>query len=480
MNLASGVPSMLIDGEWLMGEGAGFVVRNPANGSVIADYRGASPPQVDAAITSAQRGFEAWSATTAHDRAAVLLRSATLLRERLPALAAQLTLEQGKPLGEAASEWQGTIETMVWYANEGLRTYGRVVPSRSASVQQLVTREPIGPVAGFTPWNFPALSPMRKIAGALAAGCSCVLKPAEETPLSAMAIAQALLDAGLPPGVLNLVYGDAPAIAARLVESVVIRKLTFTGSTAVGKQLAALAGAHAKPLTLELGGHAPVLVFADANLDLAVNLAGAAKFRNAGQICVAPTRFIVHDEVHDAFVARLSAYACALQAGDGADPTVRLGPLANARRLAGVSRLVDDARAGGATVVSGPQAELSGYFWPATVLHGLACDARILREEPFGPLAPVVRFQTFDEAVTLANGVSFGLAAYLFTESLAIAHRAAAALQAGMVGVNTCKVSQPELPFGGVKDSGYGREGGTEGLEPYLLTKSVSLAYAPD
>jgi succinate-semialdehyde dehydrogenase/glutarate-semialdehyde dehydrogenase len=472
------VVSMLIDGDWLPGEGEEFNICDPSTAEVIATYRGASPVQVAAAAAAAQRGFVKWSAQSAYERCAVLLGAAALLRERAPTLAKQLTLEQGKPIAEANNEWQAAIDILTWYANEGLRTYGRVVPTRSAGVQQTVIREPIGPVAAFAPWNFPALTPMRKIAGALAAGCSCVIKPAEETPLSTLAIAKALLDAGLPRDALSVVFGDAPSIAKRLIESQEIRKVSFTGSTLVGQSLAAVAGAHAKSLTLELGGHAPVLVFADADIDLVIRIAGAGKFRNAGQICTAPTRFIIHDDVYDAFVGRLSSLAKNLRIGNGLNPNVQLGPLANARRVARMAELVADARAGGAQIESGENPTSTGYFWPATVLHDLAPEARILREEPFGPIAPCMRFSTFDEAIGLANGVPFGLASYLFSASLEVAHRAAAELSAGMVGVNICKVSLPELPFGGVKDSGYGREGGIEGLEAYMTTKSISLAYA--
>ena len=470
-------PLMLVGGAWTAGDGAPFVLRDPATAEVVDDYRGASVEQVAMALESAAHAFPRWAATSAHERRALLLDAAARLRARMVPLAAQLTREQGKPLAEAQGEWQAAIDTLVWYADEAVRVYGRIVPARRRDVQQCVEREPIGPVAAFAPWNFPALTPMRKIAAALAAGCTCVLKPAEETPLSTLAIAAALQEAGLPAGTLGIVYGDAAAIAAALVESPVIRKVSFTGSTPVGKALAARAGAHAKPLTLELGGHAPVVVFDDADLDLVVRDAGAGKFRNAGQICVAPTRFIVHEAVHDAFVAKLAAFAHGLRSGPGMQPGVQLGPLANARRVAHMTELVDDARAGGARVLAARTYDGPGYFWPATVLDGVAPDARILREEPFGPLAPCVRFATFDDAMRLANDVPFGLAAYGFTRSLDTAQRAAGALRAGMVGMNTARVSLPELPFGGVGDSGYGREGGVEGLEPYLVTKSVSMAW---
>lgn len=469
--------TMLVGGEWVEGEAQTFTLSDPATAQVFEEYRGASPAQVAAALDSAEAASPRWSATPARERRALLRDAAARLAGRIAPLAALLTREQGKPLAEARGEWQAAIDTLIWYADEAVRAYGRLVPAREDGVQQAVQREPIGPVAAFAPWNFPALTPMRKIAAALAAGCPCIIKPAEETPLSTLAIAAALREAGLPAGVLNVVYGDAPAIAAALIESPIVRKVSFTGSTPVGKALAARAGAHAKPLTLELGGHAPVVVFEDADLDLAVRQACAGKFRNAGQICVAPTRFIVHEAVHDTFVAKLGAYAQALRIGPGDQDGTQLGPLANARRIAHMASLLDDARAGGARVTTGRKHDGPGFFWPATVLHDLAPDARILHEEPFGPLAPCVSFGDFDEAMRIANGVPFGLAAYLFTRSLDTAHRAASTLRAGMVGVNTTRVSLPELPFGGVGESGYGREGGMEGLEPYLVTKSVSLAW---
>jgi succinate-semialdehyde dehydrogenase / glutarate-semialdehyde dehydrogenase len=472
-------PLMLIGGAWVAGEAQPFALTDPATAQVFAEYRGASPAQVAAALESADAAFPRWSGTPARERRALLRDAAARLTERIAPLAAQLTREQGKPLAEAVGEWQAAVDTLIWYADEAVRAYGRVVPARQDGVQQTVQREPIGPVAAFAPWNFPALTPMRKIAAALAAGCTCIIKPAEETPLSTLAIAGALREAGLPDGVLNVVYGDAPAIAAALIESPVVRKVSFTGSTPVGKALAARAGAYARPLTLELGGHAPVVVFEDADLDLVVRQAGAGKFRNAGQICVAPTRFIVHEAVYDAFVAKLGAYAQGLRIGAGTDAGTQLGPLANARRVAHMAALVDDARAAGAKITMGRTHDGRGFFWPATVLHDLAPDARILHDEPFGPLAPCVRFGNAEEAMRIANGVPYGLAAYCFTRSLDTAHRVSSALRAGMVGVNTTRVSLPELPFGGVGESGYGREGGVEGLEPYLITKSVSLAWGP-
>ncbi|MGH8806695.1 MAG: NAD-dependent succinate-semialdehyde dehydrogenase [Noviherbaspirillum sp.] len=478
MAIKIGVPHQLIGGVWVKGEGPARTLLNPADGCRLCEYGGASARQVEQALAAAKAAFLQWRATSALDRSRVLRRAAALLHAQRDDLAPVLTLEQGKPLADARIEWTNAIEVLEWYAEEGLRAYGRVIPARQAGTRQLVVREPIGPVAAFAPWNFPALTPMRKIAGALAAGCSCIIKPAEETPSPTLAIARALIDAGLPAGVLNVVFGDAPAIAGQLIESPVIRKISFTGSTAVGKLLAAQAASLAKPATLELGGHAPVLIFPDADLDSAVALAGSAKFRNGGQICVAPTRFIVHASVHDVFVERLAAFASSLRIGPGLDPATALGPLANARRLAHAAALTEDARTKGARLVcGGNRLARDGYYWPATVLSDVPPTAQILHEEPFSPLAPCVRFDSTDEAIQLANDVPYGLAAYAFTQSLGIAHRVSDALEAGMVGINTCKVSLAELPFGGVKDSGYGTEGGIEGLAAYFTTKSISLAH---
>ncbi|MGO4152379.1 NAD-dependent succinate-semialdehyde dehydrogenase [Cupriavidus sp. YAF13] len=475
---AAGVP-MLIAGEWVRGEAGGFVLTDPASGNVFNEFAGASGAQVDRAAAAAAGAFAGWKSRSAQDRAVILRTAADLLRAQAESLAVTLTREQGKPLAEARAEWRGAIEVLAWYAEEGLRAYGRIVPARASGLSQMVTREPIGPVAAFAPWNFPALTPMRKIAGALAAGCTCVIKPAEETPLSTLAIARALQDAGLPDGVLNVVCGDAPAIASRLLASPAIRKMSFTGSTAVGRLLAAQAAQRNIPATLELGGQAPVLVFADADLDLAVAQAGSAKFRNAGQVCTAPTRFLVEAPAYEAFVLRLSAYAHGLRVGAGSDGATQMGPLANARRAAQLQALVDDALAQGAEVCpAGSLPAGDGFYFAPTVLHGVGgTTARILQEEPFGPVAACQRFASFDEAITLANSVPFGLASYVFTRSLKTAHRAAQALEAGMVGVNTARVAVAETPFGGVKDSGYGSEGGSEGLGAYLQTKSVSLAF---
>ena len=472
-------PKLFIDGAWVEGEGEHEItVVDPATGGTLATARGASARQVQAAIDAAGRSFAQWSATPAAERAAILRAAAALLRQRADEIARVMTLEQGKPLAEARAEILSSCEIFEWNADEGRRLYGRLVPSRTATVSQEVRREPVGPVAAFTPWNFPATTPARKISGALAAGCTCVIKPAEETPLTCLALARALAEAGLPAGVLGVVFGDAPAISRQLLDSPVIRKISFTGSTRVGRMLAEHAARTLKKATLELGGHAPVIVFEDADLDRAVAPMYALKFRNAGQICISPTRFIVHEKVMAPFVERFSAYARSLKVGPGVDPQTQMGPLANARRAQSIDALLDDARAAGATVAaSGAAPSGTGWFRPATVLTGVPLSARIMNEEPFGPVALVNPFKTFDEALKEANRLPFGLSAFAFSRDLATAQRAANAIASGMVAINTAKLAWPETPFGGVNDSGSGSEGGIEGLEGYTVVKSVSLGW---
>ncbi|WP_052001411.1 MULTISPECIES: NAD-dependent succinate-semialdehyde dehydrogenase [Burkholderia] len=466
-----------IAGRRVDGRGERFHVFDPATGAVLADAAGAHPDQVDEALQAAHAGFRVWRDMAAVERASILTDAGRMLGANLEQLARQLTLEQGKPLAEARAEWQAALETLDWYANEGLRAYGRIVPSRGRHVQQLVERDAVGPVAAFAPWNFPALTPMRKIAGSLAAGCSCILKAPEEAPMSSLAIAHALARAGLPDGVLSVVFGDAPAIAERLLGASVIRMASFTGSTPVGSTLAVAAGRRALPLTLELGGHAPVLVFPGANLDRVFATAVPGKFRNAGQICVAPTRFIVHRSLYESFASRLREFASDLQVGSGLDERTRMGPLATRRRLAAMDDLVKAAREEGAEIFRAADVSRPGFYWAPTVVTGLKRGSTLLRTEPFGPIAPCISFDEEEEALALANDVPYGLAAYLFTESLSLAKRATRALEAGMVGVNTTRISLAELPFGGVKESGYGAEGGMEGLQDFMVTRSVSIDF---
>lgn len=454
----------------------GGLVLNPATGASIARTPAVTEAQIDTALAAASTAFDGWQRTSAVDRGRVLRGAADGLRRDVERLARTMTLEQGKPLAESRSEVLAAADVFEWYGEEGRRTYGRIVPSRTPGLRHHVNREPVGVVAAFTPWNFPALTPARKIAGALAAGCTIIIKPAEETPGTALALARGLIDAGLPPGALNIVFGDPATISARLVTAPEVRKVSFTGSTAVGKHLARLAADGVKRITLELGGHAPVLVMADADAGRVGAACAASKFRNAGQVCISPTRFYVQRPVYEDFVAGFVEAARGLTLGDGLVDGTTMGPLANARRLEAARRLTADAMAKGARLMTGGERQDSaGFFFNPTVLAETPPGAAIMTEEPFGPVAPIAVFDDPGEAIRAANAVPFGLSAYVFTNDLGLAHRLSDALEAGMVGVNTFAISQAETPFGGVKESGYGSEGGVEGLEAYLRTKLVSM-----
>ncbi|MBV8169116.1 MAG: NAD-dependent succinate-semialdehyde dehydrogenase, partial [Alphaproteobacteria bacterium] len=364
-----------------------------------------------------------------------------------------------------------------WFAEEGRRAYGRVIPARADGVYQLVIKEPVGPVAAFTPWNFPINQAVRKISAAIATGCSVILKGPEETPGACAALVQAYIDAGLPPGVVNLVFGVPSEISEYLIPHPIIRKISFTGSTEVGKHLAALAGKHMKRVTMELGGHAPAIVFEDADVDAAAKILSANKFRNAGQVCVSPTRFLVHEKVYGAFVDKFVAASKALKVGDGLDKDTRMGPMANPRRIDAMERFVADAVAKGAKIqTGGKRIGNKGFFFEPTVMTDVPLDAKIMNEEPFGPLAPIASFKEFDAVVAEANRLPYGLAAYAYTRSAKTATAIGAAIETGMVSINHHGLALPEVPFGGVKDSGYGSEGGSEAIEGYLNTKFVTQA----
>jgi succinate-semialdehyde dehydrogenase/glutarate-semialdehyde dehydrogenase len=402
-------------------------------------------------------------------------KAAALMHERKEHIARVLTQEEGKIHSEAMLEVAHAADIVEWYAEEGRRAYGRVIPGRVAGSRQMVIQEPVGPVAAFTPWNFPAITPTRKIAGAIGAGCSIVIKPAEETPGTCIEIARAFADAGLPAGVLNLVFGVPAEISEYLIKSPVIRKISFTGSVPVGKQLATLAAQGMKRATMELGGHSPVIVSGDVDPEKTAEIAAKGKFRNAGQICISPTRFFVHESIADRFATRFAEVAGALQTGNGLDPNTGMGPLANPRRVDAMESLVADVRdRGGKVATGGTRSGKRGFFFQPTVVTGISDDARIMREEPFGPVAPIVPYRTLEEAIERANSLPFGLAAYAFTESGRTAALLSDALEAGMVGINTYSISTPETPFGGIKESGYGQEGGIEGLEAYTSKKFVA------
>jgi succinate-semialdehyde dehydrogenase/glutarate-semialdehyde dehydrogenase len=467
---------LFIDGQWQdSADGRTLAVINPATGQEIGRVSHAGRADLDKALVATAKGFAVWRDLAPVERARIMRRAAALMRERAEGIAQLLTMEQGKPLAEAKGEALAAADIIEWFADEGLRVYGRIVPSRgNPALRQMVLKDPVGPVAAFTPWNFPINQVVRKVSAALATGCSMLIKGPEETPASPAELVRAFQDAGLPEGVLGLVYGNPAEISSYLVAHPVIRKLTFTGSTPVGKQLAALAGQHMKRVTMELGGHAPVIVCDDADIALAVKSAGAAKFRNAGQVCISPTRFLVHQSVHQEFAAALAAHAKGLQVGDGLTAGTQMGPLANPRRLAAMQDLTRDAIEQGATVLAGGhRIGDTGNFWQPTVLDNVPPQARVFNDEPFGPVAAIQRFERIEDAIAEANRLAYGLAGYAFTRSLRNADLLARRVEVGMLWVNTPAAPSAEMPFGGIKDSGYGSEGGPEALDAYLNVRSV-------
>ena len=468
---------LLINGEWCdAASGKTIDVVNPATGQPIGKVAHAGIADLDRALAAAQSGFEAWRRIPANERAATMRKAAGLVRERADAIGRLLTQEQGKPFVEARGEALAAADILEWFADEGRRVYGRIVPSRNLAAQQLVLKEPIGPVAAFTPWNFPVNQIVRKLGAALACGCSFLVKAPEETPASPAALLQAFVDAGVPAGTVGLVFGDPAEISSYLIAHPIIRKVTFTGSTPVGKQLAALAGSHMKRATMELGGHAPVIVAADADVALAVKASGGAKFRNAGQVCISPTRFLVHHSRKAEFARERVKHAESLKLGDGLAEGTTLGPLANGRRVAAMGKILENARATGAKVATGGErVGGEGNFFAPTVLTDVSLDADVFNNEPFGPIAAIRGFDSLDEAIAEANRLPYGLAGYAFTKSIANAHLLSQRVEVGMLWINQPATPSPEMPFGGVKDSGYGSEGGPEALEGYLVTKSVSI-----
>lgn len=467
---------LLIDGRWTDSRsGRTLKVLNPATGDQVGTVSHADEDDLARLADAAGTGFRTWRKVPALERANVMRRAAAILRERADTIARLMTMEQGKPLTEARTEVMNGADTIEWFADEGRRNYGRVVPPRNLLVHQLVLKEPVGPVAAFTPWNFPINQAVRKISAALATGCSIVVKAPEETPASPAELVRAFVDAGVPAGVLGLVYGDPAQISNFLIRHPSIRKVTFTGSTPVGKQLAALAGQHMKRVTMELGGHAPVIVCEDADIANAVQSTAAAKFRNAGQVCIAPTRFLVHNSIRSEFTRALVAYARGIAVGNGLDQGTQMGPLANTRRLAAMNQMTEDALTKGSTLALGGHriGELGNYYAP-TVLTDVPQDAEVFNHEPFGPVAAIRGFDTLDEAITESNRLPFGLASFAFTRSILSAQRLGSELEVGMLWINQPALAFPEMPFSGVKDSGYGSEGGPEAMEAYLVSKSVT------
>lgn len=469
---------LFIDGKWRSTTKT-LDVFNPANEAVIGQVACATPDDLEDAVASARRGFAKWRDTSPEKRARIMIDAAARIRQQVERIAVVMTMEQGKPIAQSRMEVERACDIIEWDANEGRRLYGRIIPAEFG-MTHLALREPIGVVAAFSPWNFPISSPARKLAGALASGCSIVLKASEETPASAMLMVRAFEEAGLPEGVINLVFGDPVQISSYLIAHPDVRLITFTGSVPVGRSLASLAGQHLKPAIMELGGHGPVFVCEDVDVEDVAKRSAFIKSRNAGQVCVAPTRFFVHERIHQRFVEAFAHHVSSLRMGDGLDPMSELGPLANARRLESIDQLVTDAAAHGARVASGGQRHgTSGYFYPLTVLSNVPDKARCMTEEPFGPVALVNPVASLDEAIKRANSLPFGLAAYGFTNNADDVSTMIANVECGNLSINHYVASVAETPFGGVKDSGYGREGGIEGLQHYTVVKNVSHLTRP-
>jgi succinate-semialdehyde dehydrogenase/glutarate-semialdehyde dehydrogenase len=468
---------LFIDGRWRQAADADTLsVIDPATEEEVGVIPVATPADLDDALRAAESGLRAWRSVSVNERASCLRRVAEEIRIRVDEIARMVTIEVGKPLAESRAEVLATADQFEWNGEESKRIYGQTLDGREAGARFSVRFEPVGVVAAFTPWNFPALLPARKLAPALAAGCSVILKPAEEAPGASFAMAQIAEEAGLPAGALNVVTGEPAKISTHLIASPIVRKVTFTGSVSVGKQLMKLAAEGMKKISFELGGHGPVIIFDDADPEEAAIACARAKFRNAGQVCVSPSRFYVHRTLTQSFSDAFTSIAQGLKLGNGMEPGVEMGPLANRRRLEAAKAFVEDARAGGAKLLAGgapPAGIQRGYFFSPTVLSDVAADARILVEEPFVPVAPLLGFDDFDEVIERANALPFGLAAYLFTNRLRTAERAADALESGMVGINDFALATAEAPFGGVKESGIGREGGTFGIRGFLEAKTV-------
>lgn len=473
---------MLIDGRWVDSvSGRRFEVRNPANGEVLATVPDAAAEDARAAIEAAYRAFPGWSQAPAHERSAMMRKVYDLIRAKAEDLARLLSQEQGKPLAEARAEIASGAEYLAWYAEEARRVYGETIPSNSPRQRIWVLRQPVGVVAAITPWNFPSSMITRKIAPALAAGCTVVIKPAEQTPLSALALGELFQQAGLPAGVVNIVTtADPVAVGEEFLTNRKVAKISFTGSTEVGKYLVQRSAGQLKRVSMELGGHAPFIVFEDADLDLAVRHAVGSAYRNAGQTCICANRIYVHASIAAEFTRRYAEAVKALRVGNGLDPETQIGPLIDAAALQKVEEHVSDAKAKGAKVLTGGHrlhgaGYDGGYFYAPTVLVDVTDDMKIVHEETFGPVAPVMTFTTEDEVVARANATNYGLAAYIFTRDLGRTIRVSENLQFGMVGVNETTLALPQAPFGGIKESGFGREGGRHGLEAYLEYKYVNV-----
>ena len=468
---------LFLNGEWREAAAKeSLEIINPATEEVIGKVSHARKEDLDIALNAAENAFNSWKNVSAYERSKILRKAADIVRDKADQIATLMTMEQGKPLIEAKMETMGAADSIDWYAEEGRRAYGRIIPSRAPQgVYQFVFKEPVGVVAAFTPWNFPLNQVVKKVAAAFAAGCTAIVKGPEETPASVAELIKAFDEAGMPKGSVNLVYGIPAEISEYLIAHPIVRKVTFTGSTAVGKLLASQAGTHMKRVTMELGGHSPAIVCEDADVKAAVKILSANKFRNAGQVCISPTRFLVHDSVYEEFVDGFVKQAEALTVGNGLDDGVKMGPLAHDRRLTAIESFVADAVENGAKVLTGGKRKGNkGYFFEPTVMTNVSNDARIMNEEPFGPLAPINSFSSIDEVVEESNRLNYGLAAYAYTNSAKTAQDLGQAIESGQVSINHHGLGLVDTPFGGVKDSGYGSEGGPEGLDAYMTTKLVS------
>ena len=468
---------LFLNGEWREAAAKeSLEIINPATEEVIGKVSHARKQDLDIALNAAEKAFNSWKNVSAYERSKILRKAADIVRSKADQIATLMTMEQGKPLIEAKMETMGAADSIDWYAEEGRRAYGRIIPSRAPQgVYQFVFKEPVGVVAAFTPWNFPLNQVVKKVAAAFAAGCTAIVKGPEETPASVAELIKAFDEAGMPKGSVNLVYGIPAEISEYLIAHPIVRKVTFTGSTAVGKLLASQAGTHMKRVTMELGGHSPAIVCEDADVKAAVKILSANKFRNAGQVCISPTRFLVHDSVYEEFVDGFVKQAEALTVGNGLDDGVKMGPLAHDRRLTAIEGFVADAVENGAKVLTGGKRKGNkGYFFEPTVMTNVSNDARIMNEEPFGPLAPINSFSSIDEVVKESNRLNYGLAAYAYTNSAKTAQDLGQAIESGQVSINHHGLGLVDTPFGGVKDSGYGSEGGPEGLDAYMTTKLVS------
>ena len=467
---------MLINGQWRDGsKKESQPIINPASEEILSTVPLASDSDLEEALESSLIGFRRWRKFTPQARQNIMEKAARLMEKRIDEISETLTLEMGKPLAEARTEMRFVIDVTRWYAEEGKRAYGRLIPSRVPRARQMVIKEPVGPSCAFVAWNFPGTNMIRKVAGALGAGCSMLIKPSEETPGTAVAIAKCFQDADLPDGVLNVVFGIPDKVSKKVLGSWIPRKMSFTGSIPVGKHLQKLAADTMKRCTMELGGHSPVIIFDDADFENAVNVTAAFKFRNAGQVCISPTRFYVQEKIYESFVKSFSTRVESIRVGNGMDEKTQMGPLIDARRIPVMEDFISDAEKNGAKIhTGGERLGNQGFFFAPTVLSDVPDGAKIMKEEPFGPIAPITPFENFDEVVERSNSLPFGLASYVFTSDGNKANKISEALDTGLVGINHPMISTPETPFGGVRESGYGSEGGIEGLEAFLRTKFVT------